>query len=275
MSNQINMYDKPLDELYVDAQIEKRRLSIYRLRFFIIPLIVCSACLFVNLYSIHIPSAVRLVGAVLYVLSCMSYYYTYFDHRGQHLFGEIEKQIYNDIAFYKTPNLPDNPPICNGYIYAKKIGLDYSKPYELKFELQGRRVLTMDGYMTECFASIKLAGKDYNYHCYDGVNLDRFKLNALRDFESGGYEVKAIKNEFGQYLWIKGDYFKHGKFYKWYQIAKLSLLKVLLFVSLLVPLISLLKPYDLSESDLSKPSIETYEEVEDTWLLDEMDNIID
>ena len=244
---------KPLDVVVVEQRIDNQKLNVCRLTFVLVPLVVCAACLFTSIYSINIPDALRVIGAFLYFMWCAGTKHA-FESNGSRLTGDIDRMIRNEIAFFKSPELPKNPPLCNGFIYAKKIGAEYSEPFELKFSLSGTRVF--GAYQTEYSSKISLAGKDYNYHCYDGENLDRFKLNALRDFESGGYEVNAIKNEFGQYLWVKGDYFKHGKFYKNLLIAKLNLIKVLIFVSMLIPLIFMLRPLYFGDGSMSLDEID-------------------
>lgn len=208
-------------------QVRRNFLGINTFKFLFVPLLLYAFCLTIAMFDVSLCEWVSVLIAFIYVFYLSALHKEFIDIRVS-LIGEFEKYVRDDINFVKSPTLPKNPYLTDGYIYAVEKNYEFSKPFALSYTV----------------TKIVLNGKTYTY---EGGNLDDFKLETLKDFERSGKGIVAIRNKYGQYIWIKGDDFNHGKLYRFYKLFQIYLLRILLFVGLLVPLIWLLRPIWLNE----------------------------
>lgn len=216
------------------------KMEIKRFKFLFVPLVLSAFCIISTIFHISLSGEFRLIISFVYC-SYLLGLNNAFKERGVSLIEEFVKQARADINYTKSQELPENPYLRNGYLYAKSHNEEFPEPYELKYSIYSNKIFTIDGYVSEYISIISIDGKEYKYTGF-GEDLDKFKVNALRDFENKGYEIVAITNEYGQYLWDKGDDFKHGKLYKRLKMWQLYLLKSVIFICLLTPVVYLVKP---------------------------------
>lgn len=162
------------------------------------PMSANALCLFFMLIgwpSVRVTSILAVVYFYGLLLS-----YRPFSYYECSLFNDIKIRNKQNKRFFCSEDLPSSPPLFDqGYVWAKEPSeygnaySDYSKPFIVNIVFSCNNCTILIGGM-KCASGQIFYKEEY----------DKLKTKALYQFEKAGYYIKAIKNKYGDYLWIRG-----------------------------------------------------------------------
>ena len=184
------------------------------------------------------PVLVFILG-FFYVMILMGMYHEKLDRPRTSLFWEFSTKINHRINFFMTPDLPTNPPLSEGYLYARKPNEEFSNPYPMNAYLMnhGKDI----DFNTVYVFYVEIANYHWNGKGYDGKDWNEFKLECLRDFENLGYVVEGLKDKWGEWLWNRGNPYKRSKVDKCVDVCQMMIYKGLVIASIFTPFLFLAK----------------------------------
>lgn len=220
---------------YRDCELAK--LGMRRLQFLSIPLIANSFCVVMSIFNVSLSSPTAYFIGFAYAFILASVYHGRLEGKEISLFRDFNRLLSHRNNFFTTPDLPANPPLSKGYLYARKPEEEFSRPYPMEaYIIESRKDINFN---TEYAFHVELANYVWDGSGYGNKEWNEFKLKCLKDFESLGYVVEALKDEMGEYLWYKGALSKQGKIDKYLDIGQMILFKGLVVASILTPFLFL------------------------------------
>lgn len=190
---------------FADVLQQKNLVNLRRMSILLFPLFATGVTLIVLLMGIKMNFESKIIASFVYGMVLLAYYRRIHQGHKTTIFAEYVNRN-NDRKSYFTTPLTDkgNLPIRDGgFIYAIPMQEEFSKPFPLQFHLvtYGRDIDLNTVY--KC--SIGIGEKTYCKSIYGGDDLIHFKREVIRDFESNGYHITAIKNRYGDCLWALSD----------------------------------------------------------------------
>lgn len=232
------------DTAYVQAR--RNTFSIFRVTCLFWPMSFGALCLLLSIFGINPSESIRCILAFVYFFGLAAHSYSVSNYGTVSIFGDIKKRYKDQMMFSQTEELPKDPPLRdNGYVFARKkmefndsLYTEYSEPYFVEFKI------TSDASYVDTFRiSLSIDGnKLVNDGRFSYEGCSEIKHEALKRFEDLGYNVVAIKNKYGDYMWIKGTYKNILQLQIIYIKLKMLLLQCLWFACQIAPLLWLLKP---------------------------------
>ncbi len=220
---------------YKDCELSM--LGMRRLQFLSIPLIANGICVVISIFNISLSSTLTYFISLIYIIILMGYYYERLDSKWTSLFRDFNTILYHRNSFFTTQDLPTNPPLLKGYLYARKPEEEFSSPYPMEAYIfnSGKD----SNFNTVYVFRVELANYVWDGSGYGDEDWNRFKLKCLKDFESLGYTVEELKDEMGVTLWYKDKPSKRGKANKYLDTGQMILFKSLVVASILTPFLFL------------------------------------
>lgn len=225
-------------------QTKRNTFSIFRVTCLFWPMSFGAICLTLSTFGINPSESIRCILAFVYFLGLLAHYNAVNDYCTASIFSDIKKRYKDQMVFSQTKDLPEDPPLRDeGYVFARKrmelndyLYTEYSNPYFVELKI------THDASYIDTFRiSLSIDGNklvDDERFSYEGCS--KIKYNALKRFEELGYNVVAIKNKYGDYMWIKGICKNISQPQIIYIKLKLFLLQFLWFACQIAPLLWLL-----------------------------------
>lgn len=196
--------------------------------------IVANAILVWILYlDIQVPIILSYILAVVYLLMLIPFY-------GIHILRDLKIKEWYKNQFFQTPELPNDPPKLNGYMYLKKIDNEkYESFYRDCIIKVGENIIETDrDYLRMIFT---MGNKEFHIdHLYDEHSVYRSRNELLSEIEECGYKVMAIKSIYNEYLWIRGKTKDKRKRNQKFSKIKLPFISVILTISCLTPIVGLI-----------------------------------
>lgn len=227
----VNLADlKAISEDDVSIDIRPNEINIARNKFWIAVILEYAVATVFVLFHVSITPKWGITLSMIFLLVLFSVYYTIKEDK-ESLFVDFDKRLSDDCRFSRSENIPENPPIQEGYVYLRRRGEEFSSAYKTTFSIRG---IERDFDMNTVCSCMMTIGKVEIKSGYVYSILE-FKRQCLEFLEQNGMEVRAIKNKYGDYVWIRGSFQCRGKMYKIYQKTKLLIFKILLFIACLLP----------------------------------------
>lgn len=231
-----------LNDIYYDC--ERASLGMRRIQFLSVPLIANSIC--VVLFTLNVklsPYLVFIIG-FFYVMALIGTYHEKLDRRSTSLLREFSIKLKHRNDFFTTPDLPSNPPLYEGYLYARKPFEEFSRPYPMNaYIVNGGKDIDFN---TMYFFYVEIANYIWDGKGYGDIDWNQFKLQCLKEFESLGYEIEGLKDKWDQLLWCRDRPSKRSKTGKYFDICQIAIYKGLVIASTLTPFLFLAKFFDLT-----------------------------
>ncbi len=196
-----SVYDSFDDE---HVQIEHNKSNMHRIiKMLFIIFLSNVTCVFFLLYGVDEDILFSLLVVCFFLLAWMCY---------GNMFEEFSLRTRQRLMFYESEYLYDlnynkcAPLINDGYIYVTNEGDKYAHPLKVCIFVEYPPIIdiTSNGYYIVSFA--KICGDIISKTSYSGNRWVECRIKAIKDLEKLGYTVHAISNNFGDYVWKKGNY---------------------------------------------------------------------
>lgn len=205
------------------------------------PLVFCAICLLLDCCKVKVE-----IHFVFKLYICI-FYLAFGGFIGKQLKIPVLYEIRNreklKNSFFMSPEIPKCPPLCDGgLLYAKRLkryedGMpiysEFSDPYLIK---NARTYIGMDIDCNDVYKYTICIGDKTIISTKDVSNLGMYK-EVLVEFEKLGYQVEAIKDKYGDYVWFRGEAETRSKFDKITSNIKLCLLDFVWFICNIAPVV--------------------------------------
>ena len=211
-----------VSDSFVYEQSQKMMRPTQRLSYFVLVLASYFIVNILETYHVGLSDTWKIVISIIYLFLLSAFYYA----TGESLFEDIDRKLKRKGQFFKSPALPDYPPLCHeGFVYLKNKEGEDSSAYPVEF------FGTKSGMDIDCNAvySYTLKIGEREWHGSTSFYSEAI-YRCLRQLEEEGLQTVAIKDKFGQYTWIRGEHYKESKLTKTLIQLRLILLKALVFI---------------------------------------------
>lgn len=207
------------------SEASKNNSAVIRTYLFVIPLVANAICLVFCLMGVrHTDSLWPYFVGLLYFLFLGFSYNNLEDSR--ELFKVINRKERAYRKATQSLNIPFYPPLENeGSIYIKGHKDEYGYWYNINIKLSPY-------YPSTCY---ELKIKDWEFKVFASNWYTELRY-ILSEIEEQGYEIEAIKNKYGQWLWYKSEKPINKKWRCFISYTRLSLLKLLVLIAIAMPI---------------------------------------
>ncbi|MDE7081055.1 MAG: hypothetical protein K2O78_05330 [Muribaculaceae bacterium] len=225
-----------MDQMRAYDEVCRNKANNNKIWLLLIPLAANAISLFLTTFQdyISLPFWLLVFSGLVYLLVLGGLYHGLTEN-GSGIFDEIQKRNAERLKFSTSPSLtPDIPLPHDGYLIARKNDNEKCSTFRLHSHIVeiGKDV----DFNTLHQYSIQIEGsKRQNRQVYGSMDLRRFKSECLSRFEQSGYEIIAIQNKFGDYLWIKKEASTCSRFDRIYLKGIVWVYRIIYLIAVLMP----------------------------------------
>lgn len=226
----VNLADlKAISEDDESIDIRPNEINIARNKFWIAVILEYAIAAIFAIANITFSYTWGIIISAIYIGVLIAYYNGIREKRTQ-LFAEQTQRALDNCNFIQSEDIPERPPVQNGYICLRTQEETYSKTYRTTFKINRIQRDIDFNYVYSC--ELTIGGLTFKENVY---STSEFKRNCLDLIKQKGLEPTAIKNKYGDLVWRKGPYKVNSTMYKFYQRTKLTILKIALITACILP----------------------------------------